>query len=645
MTLEELLGIVASKPGRGPIDLQPQQRNILDTSEGPLWVIAGPGSGKTEILVLRCLRLLYVDGVDPRSVMVTTFTEKAARELQDRLTDYAAWIVENAPGGEAEDVDVTHVRVGTLHSICNDVLLEYRYPLYQNVRLMDGLEQLIFINEHSELSRAKPEPKSMESQLWNQFEGLLGGFPNMPVTNKMRWPLNRAKGVRNLVGRLVEYRINIQELHDEGGLWERLAVGYEDYVAKLDELQRSDFSHVQKTFLEFLQDPKGDLFLRGDGGDHAGLSHVLVDEYQDTNPIQEAIYFQLADAEPHNLMVVGDDDQAIYRFRGGTVESLINFNEACEANWDINREDVHPLPLHDNFRSHQRIVDWCNQYVTSFPLMRERGARAPDKTDLSSMSSINRDYGDYASVATISGPRTPDVARVFALTVRDLLGSGVVTDPSDCALLLPSVRESNRWAGPYVQALRAQGIETYNPRAKTFLDQEEVKAALGALLGVLDPELGACPPQVSKHPRAWNDAYQAVASSAPELRDYVTRARAQISSKEPGKLLNVGVMELFYILLSFPPFTDWQRDVETSSRLAKLTAILEAYTSMPRPGSAERTRTLLATSREGHEVSRAWLNHFYWGLVCVLEQEGLDDEEDEYEIFPNGRLPIMTVLI
>jgi DNA helicase-2/ATP-dependent DNA helicase PcrA len=233
---------------------------------------------------------------------------------------------------------------------------------------------------------------------------------------------------------------------------------------------------------------------------------------------------------------------------------------------------------------------------------------------------------------------------VFASTVEELVSSGTVTDPSDCALLLRSVRETRPWARPYVDELRSRGIETYNPRAKTFMDQEEVQASLGALLAVLDPGLDACPSQLSNYPTQWDAAYQMLRPSAPELEDYVTRARAQIASKGPRTLLGTGAMELFYILLSFPPFSIWkEQDLERSERLAKLTRILEAYTSMPRTGSTERTRTLLGTSRAGREVSRFWLGGFYWGLVSVLEQESLDDEEDEYEVFPRGRLPIMTI--
>lgn len=648
MTLDELINIIGRMPDRPPMTLTSQQRAILEVALGPLWVIAGPGSGKTETLVLRCLRLIYVDRVNPRSILATTFTEKAARELQDRLTVYAAWVAAKAPG--TEDIDVTHVRVGTLHSICNDVLQESRYPAYQNVRLMDQVEQLIFINEHSALVQRRPTPGSAEADLWTQFSGILGGYPNMPATARMGWRINRAKAARDLVGRVVEYRVDINRMRAAGGIWTALADGYDDYVDQLQVLRRSDFSHVQATFLQFLNEPKGRLFIDGNGTEEQpGIRHMLVDEYQDTNPIQEAIYLELARPRPHNLMVVGDDDQAIYRFRGGTVESLINFNDACARAWGLSPAAVKPLPLYDNFRSHARIVDWCNHYITASAAMRKPGARAPGKQVLNALSSITTTYGDYPSVAVVTGPKVQDTARVFALTVRQMLDAAVVTDPSDCALLLPSTRETANWAGPYVDALRQRGVPVYNPRAKTFMEQDEVQVALGAFLAVVDPGLAGCPPQLrgtAGKPRLaqqWSAAFQRAAPSAPDLARYVDRAIGQIASKDARELLNVGAMELFYLLLAQEPFTTWQTDPARNARLAKLTSLLETYTAMPRPDQPERTRNWLATSTAGGSVSLTWRTGFYWSLVGILEQEDLDDREDEYQTVPHGYLPIMTI--
>ncbi len=93
---------------------------------------------------------------------------------------------------------------------------------------------------------------------------------------------------------------------------------------------------MQSHFRQFLNTPRGKFFLTGGSkpGD-PGLNYVLVDEYQDTNPIQAEIYFALASMNPHNLAVVGEDDQVICRFRVGTVEGIVNFEVMCNSKWGI----------------------------------------------------------------------------------------------------------------------------------------------------------------------------------------------------------------------------------------------------------------------------------------------------------------------
>src|SRR5207249_1716484 len=119
------------------------------------------------------------------------------------------------------------------------------------------------------------------------------------------------------------------------------------------------------------------------------------------------------------------------------------------------------------------------------------------------------------------------------------------------------------------------------PRGKTFLQQPEVRAALGAYVTVLDPRLDHCPAgRILTLVGTWTDAYATAAAQSPALREYVVRAQAQIASKPAMTVLNLRAMELLYVLLSFPPFTTWQRDPEKTVRLARLTQILQAYTSM-----------------------------------------------------------------
>lgn len=100
------------------------QKTAITYGEGPLWITAGPGSGKTEVLISRALKLLLVDDVPPESIPITTFTEKAAQNLEERIADWLATI------GFEDAVDANALRIGTLHSLCNDLMQEYRYPEY-----------------------------------------------------------------------------------------------------------------------------------------------------------------------------------------------------------------------------------------------------------------------------------------------------------------------------------------------------------------------------------------------------------------------------------------------------------------------------------------------------------------------------------
>ena len=215
---------------------------------------------------------------------------------------------------------------------------EYRYSEYQNYRLLDDIEQLLFVYEHSDLSRSEQG----HLPLWQEFHLLTERYNQAAGTRWKRssgYPPHRwirVNAAVTLFNRIVEDQVDVSQMQAEGGTWEILANAYKQYRDSLEENKACDFAHLQLKFLEFLDSPSGSRFLNGDDlsdQDHPGINHVLVDEYQDTNPIQENIYLRLAQRSPHNLCVVGDDDQALYRFRGGTVECMVNFDSACQSAW------------------------------------------------------------------------------------------------------------------------------------------------------------------------------------------------------------------------------------------------------------------------------------------------------------------------
>ena len=132
MTTDEL--ILALYPNPATRTLSSAQEAIVKHPQGPAWVLAGPGSGKTEVLTVLVLRLLYVENdpgiqdtqVAPDSIFVTTFTEKAARNLEDRIADKRTSIIAKYP--HLADIDVAKLRIGTLHGLCNDLMQEFEPP-------------------------------------------------------------------------------------------------------------------------------------------------------------------------------------------------------------------------------------------------------------------------------------------------------------------------------------------------------------------------------------------------------------------------------------------------------------------------------------------------------------------------------------
>ena len=645
MTLAALIDILFP-PGQGPHPTA-EQAAILQHRQGPAWVLAGPGSGKTEVLTLLVLRLLFVENdpsqderVPPEAIFVTTFTEKAALNLEDRISHYRARIVAQRP--ELVSVDISKLRIGTLHALCNDLLQEDRAQNYQNVRLMDELESAMFVYEHISIVDAPDEPG--DRPFWTHFAFLFS--PQEWQTNWQYLPSkwNKTAALVKLFNRIVEDRVSVPGMRASGGEWARLADLYDEYREKLLAEHRCDFSHLQLRFLEFLGTALGQRFRDGDPATGVpGVRWVLVDEYQDTNLVQEEIYLTLALRPTHNVVVVGDDDQALYRFRGGSVECMVSFDAACQTFLGQGAAAVARYPLVANFRSHQDIVTFCNQYIAAFPSMALPGARVANKPPLVAASAI---AGQYPAVGVLRANTLAALADRYAETVQDLVQHGIVSDYSQCCLLLKSTKETPRNAEPYVNALNARGIAVYNPRNKAFLEQPEVVGLLGALLALLDPQGRGAPQRPTELANAiatYRAAYTQLAVSNPALLNYVTSSH-QVLQARPGAYLSANLQELVYYLLSLPPFDGWAIDPARRVRLARITALIESYSSMPVPGHPNVSRGRLRAS-DVHlgEVDHQWTPSFYHLFFGYLSRTGLDEEENEDAIAPLGMVPVMTM--
>jgi len=621
ITEQELVSAIEERNG---YPLNDNQRNAILYGDGPLLIAAGPGTGKTEVLVTRCLKYICCDAVNPKSIVITTFTEKAAQNLQDRISDKILHLAEVYP--QLSAIDPSELRVGTLHGLCNDILQEYRYINYQNLRLLDEVEAALLI--YSEISG---DVKDNPGGLYQQFGYL---FPrNKQLQHLSRWDWTIV--LRNLLERIVDDRINLQDMHEAEGVWPEIAEIAEEYDAILDERHACDFSRLQRHFLEFLQTDQGNIFLNGDGTQFKPpLTHILVDEYQDTNPIQQEIYLSLSDGHNHNLTVVGDDDQALYRFRGGTVECMIGFSEVCQNRWNT---DVGVEYLSENYRSDGAIVEWCNNYIGSFPQMEVPHARIVNKPPLGSFLGSNE---DYPAVALIRQGTVANCAQSVATLINELLQNSVIQDYSQCALLLPSTKNTPRNAGPYINALNALDIPIYNPRSKDYLEQEEVSQCLGAFLSIIDPNLNYIghlnAPQITAMVSGWLDSYQNISGNYQELADYVARSAQAIGEIAVGTRIESATPGIIYRIISHEPFVTYQLDPARDLRLSKLTRIFESFCAL-------YGRQLWSDNDHVGQINNVWLSRFYFAFCGYLKERGMDDDEDDEVISPSGYLPIMTI--
>lgn len=625
----------------------PQRKAILHSGK-PLHITAGPGSGKTEVLVSRALKLMLVDEVPPGSILLTTFTEKAAQSLEERIVDRLITI------GFGDIVDANEIRIGTLHSLCNDIMQEYRYPEYANVELLDENGQQLFMYNNCDfvdyLRGADLDTSEWETieasnadtnSDWQFFDEIFGWQVSQDY-GPNKW--QATEGAAKLFNRVSQYRASTAELRShEDRPWRVCAEGLEKFRETLQEQKRCDFGRLLERFIDFLEHDAGQRFVRGEPDrDRPPLEYVLVDEYQDTNPLQEELYFRLIEAmDAPNITVVGDDDQALYRFRGGTVECLIRFPERIRDRFGTSVESVQ---LKTNYRSTEDIVDWINRYVNEFPLMQEPRARAEGKDPMLVGRNGTEDRESVRAILEGDSDEVP--AQIAAELVDELYETGYIDDYSQVAFLFKSTKENSRWAGPYVEALRERDIPVHNPRNKAYLEQSEIKFALGAVIRCLDPDLDCIEKKgirgrVRGQIQDWYDEYETYVTEydALELDRYVDQTGQELLELAEDESLGMNLLDLLYRILSFDPFRGWienRNDPARGRRLGRLTKLFDAFASVS-------GRSRLQPSSWADSASTMFLADFYYLFCGYLHATDFDEPEDPHDQIPDGFVQVMTV--
>ncbi|SDZ09035.1 DNA helicase-2 / ATP-dependent DNA helicase PcrA [Proteiniborus ethanoligenes] len=290
--------------------LNDKQREAVLATEGPLLILAGAGSGKTRVLTHRIAHLIKEKGVSPYNILALTFTNKAANEMKERISNLI---------GDGIDA----VWAGTFHSICVRILRRdiERLGYGSNFVIFDTTDQKTLIKDcikELDLSEKLYEPAAMMSFIGSQKDNLIQ--PDTYINQNYRDFRERQKG-------------EVYSLYQKK-LKQNNALDFDDLIGKTIELFRKHgdrLEHYQERF-----------------------KYILVDEYQDTNRAQYEL-INLLSKKYKNICVVGDDDQSIYKFRGADIRNILDFEK--------DYLNARVIKLEQNYRSTKTILNAANQVI------------------------------------------------------------------------------------------------------------------------------------------------------------------------------------------------------------------------------------------------------------------------------------------
>jgi DNA helicase-2/ATP-dependent DNA helicase PcrA len=368
--------------------LSPPQQEVVHHRGAHLQVIACAGSGKTESISQRIAGLIQ-QGAIPESIVAFTFTERAAAELKERIISRTAELC-----GEAIKGSLARMYVGTIHGYCFKLLQDH-VPSFGNYDVLDEHRHAGLLSRES--NRLKLKQRLSADAHWKPIQSWI---ETVDVIGNELIPRSKLEG--HILGEL-----------------------YDDYIATLDHYHFLTFALIIQKAVEALQDPK--VF----ASVHGPLRYLVVDEYQDINPAQEALIRRLGTA-PVQVCVVGDDDQAIYQWRGSDVANIQRFTTTFPG--------AVTKPLLENRRSKKEIVDLAERFAQTIPV------RLAKKMQPMRESSTD-------SVVPWSAENPEEEAATIAATIARLKARGY--HYRDIGILFRSVRTS---AQVLVEALRARGI-------------------------------------------------------------------------------------------------------------------------------------------------------------------------------------------
>ena len=573
--------------------LNKSQKEAVEHIDGPMLIIAGPGSGKTRTLVERVVNMVKNKGISPDKILISTFTERAARELITRITSRL----------KDENIYMNSLYIGTIHSICLRIIdenIEYSL-LKKGYKVLETIDQKFFI--FSKLKYFKEILgyneffiKKSYMNSWKQGEILLKWF------NKLS-----EEGIEETI---LKENINLKISF--------LGEAFEKYKKMLLQENKLDFSMIQLEAFRILKENSIAL-----ENIQNKINYIMIDEYQDTNTIQEKLIFLIGN-KFKNICVVGDDDQGIYRFRGATIKNILQFESKFQNECKV-------VKLETNYRSEKSIVSFCKAWIDSLywdGFRHEKNLIVPEEKD-----------SDEAKAVRLSVSESENTWQErIGEFLKFLKNTGKIKDYNQVAFLFRSVK--NKKIVSLAHYLEYKGIGVYSPRSNLFFYRDEIKEIIGIFLYVLIREDNKVFKTEYKLDIVdyYKNCLNILEKKIRKDLDYfnqLEKLKIEYENLKDGKN---GLLELFYEVLALKGMESFiKNDSEGVLENRKLYNI-GIFSKI-----VEKADILSRSSKITEENIIKITDYFFLMHLKFLKQNGVDEYEDIKEFAPKGAVSFLTI--
>ncbi len=593
------------------LEIDDSKKLAINTTEGPLLIIAGPGSGKTKTLVERAVHLIANKNVPANRILISTFTEKAAHELVSRITQRLLELNIN--------VNLNDMYIGTLHSIFLRFLEDYKEytDLQKNYRVIDRFDQNYLVYKY-----------------WSFF-AKIDGLETL-VGRLNQW--KKIEKIVMLVSKLGEEAVVPEDLFDssiseltenQSSMIKTVGKIHEAYLKILEENNSLDFTTIQTSFLRLITEHPNVLEdIRNK------IQYFMIDEYQDTNTIQEKLILDIIDPTKKNICVVGDDDQGLYRFRGATIRNILEF----PSNFDGGL--CKTIKLETNYRSHPGIIDFYNKWMNDQDNFEWGKFRYPKK-----IKPQPKEFQEYNSIIKVSGTSDLEWYHEVEEFLNTLKLNDNFTDLNQVAFLFRSVKHPR--AVGLANYLEDRGIKVFSPRSALFFERDEIRLMIGALLFIFPSYFDSIKANNTwaNNILVWYD--ECIEFFVDHLREDINKNKELIKWLQDRSRFfetfpqysDSSFSSLFYELLKYPLFSA-HLDVDLNQQVTDQRAAynLALFSKLLTKFEYYENISVLRRKFIEKDFSKLLLNFFRF-----LIDGGLEEYEDFDTFAPSGCVSFMTV--